>query len=164
MQITSFLDMYIAELQELRNVKEQLAGAQLRMAEMAWHPSLRSMLMDQREETLVQEERLDDILRNHDANPREHTDQAMEALILETEKMLTMVKGDDLRDAALIASAQKIAHYEIAAYGTAAALAGQLDLRDEQRLLHASLDEEKAADVRLTKLAKAEVNQDAIAA
>jgi ferritin-like metal-binding protein YciE len=78
--------------------------------------------------------------------------------------MLTMLKGDDLRDAGLIASAQKLEHYEIAAYGTAAALAGQLDLRDDQKLLHQSLEEEKQADALLTKLAKGEVNRDAIAA
>jgi ferritin-like metal-binding protein YciE len=87
----------------------------------------------------------------------------MQALINETEKMITMVKGDDLRDAALIASTQKIGHYEIAAYGTTASLAGQLDLRDDQRLLHESLEEEKAADAALTTLAKSEVNRDALA-
>ena len=88
----------------------------------------------------------------------------MQALVNETEKMMTMLKGNDLRDAGLIASAQKLEHYEIAAYGTAAALAGQLDLRDDQRLLHQSLEEEKQADALLTKLAKGEVNRDAIAA
>jgi ferritin-like metal-binding protein YciE len=88
----------------------------------------------------------------------------MQALIAETEKMFTMLQGQDLRDAALIASAQKLEHYEIAAYGTAAALAGQLDLRDEQRTLHDSMEEEKEMDIQLTQLAKGEVNQDALAA
>jgi ferritin-like metal-binding protein YciE len=68
-----------------------------------------------------------------------HTDQAMQALINETEKMMSMVKGDDLRDAALIVSVQKVEHYEIAAYGMVAALAGQLDRRDDQEVLHESL-------------------------
>jgi ferritin-like metal-binding protein YciE len=77
--------------------------------------------------------------------------------------MLTMVKGSDLRDAATIASAQKIVHYQIAAYGTAGALAGQLDLRDDQRMLHQSLEDEKEADEALTQLAKGEINQDAAA-
>ena len=88
----------------------------------------------------------------------------MQALVNETEKMMAIVKGDDLRDAALIASAQKVEHYEIAAYGTAAALAGQLDLRDDQRLLHESLEEEKETDAALTTLAKSEVNRAALAA
>ena len=93
-----------------------------------------------------------------------HTDQAMEALVNETQKMLSLLEGDDLRDAGLVASAQKLEHYEIAAYGTAAALAGQLDLRDDQRMLHDSLEEERKADAALTELAKGEVNQDAAAA
>jgi ferritin-like metal-binding protein YciE len=85
----------------------------------------------------------------------------MQALVGEAEKMLTMVKGNDLRDAAMIASAQKIGHYQIAAYGTAAALAGQLDLRDDQRTLHQSLEEERYVDDALTQLAEGEVNHDA---
>jgi ferritin-like metal-binding protein YciE len=164
MQITSFEDMYIAELQELRSLEGQLADALLRMAQMASHPSLKDALMRHREQSQVQEQRLDAMLRRHDANPAEHTDQAMQALIAEIEKMMSMVKGNDLRDAALVASAQKVEHYEIAAYGTAAALAGQLDYRDDQRLLHLSLQEEKDTDMLLTRLAKIEVNQDALAA
>jgi ferritin-like metal-binding protein YciE len=78
--------------------------------------------------------------------------------------MLVILGGDDLRDAGLIASAQKLEHYEIAAYGSAAALAGQLDLRDDQVLLHDSLLEEKEADAILTDIAKGEVNPDALAA
>ena len=88
----------------------------------------------------------------------------MEALINETEKMLSLLEGDALRDAGLIASAQKLEHYEIAAYGTAAALAGQLELRDDQRMLHDSLEEERKVDAALTKLAKGEVNKEALAA
>jgi ferritin-like metal-binding protein YciE len=86
-----------------------------------------------------------------------------ERALNETEKMLALLEGE-LRDAGLIASAQKLEHYEIAAYGTAAALAGQLELRDDQRMLHDSLEEERKADAALTKLAKGEVNQDAAAA
>ncbi|MBH5402210.1 DUF892 family protein [Bradyrhizobium sp. CNPSo 4010] len=64
----------------------------------------------------------------------------------------------------MIASAQKLEHYEIAAYGSAAALAGQLEFREDQNLLHDSLEEEKATDTMLTTLAKGEVNLDALAA
>ena len=74
-----------------------------------------------------------------------------------------MLNDNKLRDAGLIASAQKLEHYEIAAYGTAAALAGQLDLREDQQTLHESLEEEKEADALLTKLAKGEVNRDSVA-
>jgi len=88
----------------------------------------------------------------------------MEALLNETEKMLSLLEDDNLRDAGLVASAQKLEHYEIAAYGTAAALASQLELRDDQRMLHDSLEGERKTDAALTKLAKDEVNQDAAAA
>ena len=131
MQITNFKDMYIAELQELVSMEGQLADELPRMAEVASHPSLKNILMHHREVTQVQRQRLESILQKHGANPRAHTDQAMQALVNETELMLGMLNGNDLRDAALIASAQKIEHYEIAAYGTAAALAGQLGLRDD---------------------------------
>jgi ferritin-like metal-binding protein YciE len=164
MQITTFKDMYIAELQELKSLEAQLAEALLGMAEAAAHPSLKTLLAKHREKTQLQEDRLESILARHKARAREHTDQAMQALISETEKMLVIVKGPQLRDAALIASAQKIAHYEIAAYGTTAALAGQLDLRDDQVLLHESMEEAKEIDFRLTRLAKREVNQDALTA
>ena len=78
----------------------------------------------------------------------------MQTLLTETAKMLSRLNDNTLRDAALIASAQKLEHYEIAAYGTAAALAGQLDLHDEQGMLHESLEEEKEANALLTMLAR----------
>jgi ferritin-like metal-binding protein YciE len=164
MQITNFKDMYIAELQELASLEAQLGDALLELADMASHASLKEALADHREETLVQGQRIEAILQKHGANPRAHTDQAMHALIRETEKMAELVKGPDLRDAAMIASAQKVEHYEIAAYGTAAALAGQLGLRDDQKILHQTLEEEKAADAKLTRLAKSEVNRHAVPA
>ena len=164
MEITSFKDMYIAELQELASVEGQLDEALLEMAELASHASLKNALIHHREQTLLQRQRLESILQKHRANPRAHTDQAMQALINEAEKMTELVKGDRLRDSAIIASAQKVEHYEIAAYGTIAAMAGQLGLRDDQQILHQILGEEKAADAALTQLAQKEVNQDAVAA
>jgi len=164
MEISHFKDLYLAELQELVSVEEQLAEALLRMAAAASHPALKDALVDHHAETTAQKERLVAILRRHGADPKAHVDQAMQALIVETRKMLGILQGDDLRDAGLIASAQKLEHYEIAAYGSAAALAGQLDLRDDQMMLHTSLMEEKEVDALLTDIAKGEVNPDALAA
>ncbi len=164
MEISNFKDLYLAELQELASVEAQLADALLRMAGAATHPTLKRVLIHHRAETETQAARLETILLKHGADPTAHTDHAMQAMITETKKMITMLKGDDLRDAGLIASAQKIEHYEIAAYGTAAALAGQLNLRDEQKMLHLSLEEERQADLLLTELAKREVNRHAVAA
>jgi ferritin-like metal-binding protein YciE len=164
MEISNFKEMYIAELQELVSMEEQLAEALLRMAAAASHPALKDALVDHHAETLRQKERVVGILRKHGADPTVHFDQAMQGLIRETRKMLCLLTGDDLRDAGLIASAQKLEHYEIAAYGSAAALAGQLELRDDQTVLHDSLMEEKEADAVLTDIAKGEVNPDALAA
>lgn len=162
MQISSFKDMYLAELQELVSVESQLADSLLRMAEVAAHPSLKDALVHHRAQTEVQKDRLVSLLQKHGAVPAAHADQAMQALIHETEKMASMLKGNDLRDAGLITSAQRLEHYEIAAYGTAAALAGQLDLREDQEVLHRSLEEEKQTDILLTRLAKGEINRDAL--
>jgi ferritin-like metal-binding protein YciE len=164
MKIESFKDMYIAELQELASVERQLAECLPQVAQAASHPALKKTLLDHREESETQKERLEMLLDHHGANPNAHVDQAMQALVYETEKMLPMLEGDDLRDAGLIASIQKLKHYEIASYGTAAALASQLELRNDEDALRESLKEEKQADIALTTLAEHEVNPDALAA
>src|SRR4030081_44958 len=133
MEISNFKDMYLAEVQELVSVEGQLADALLRIAAAASHPALKRLLLHHRAETEIQKERLVTILRKHGASATAHTDQAMQALVTETKKMLTILKADDLRDAGLIASTQKLEHYEIAAYGTAAAAARPLGPRGEQK-------------------------------
>ena len=116
MKIKNFKDMYIAELQKLVSMESQIDIALKRMADAASHPSLKRELLRHRGETKEQSKRLQSILQNHGAKLRAHTDQAMEALLNETEKMLSLLEDDTLRDAGLIVSAQKLEHYEIAAY------------------------------------------------
>src|SRR5215204_5878936 len=94
MQINNFKDMFLAELQELVSVEGQLADALLRMAGAASHPELKRVLVHHRAETETQRERLITILTKHGADPTAHIDQAMQALITETKKMLTMLKSD----------------------------------------------------------------------
>jgi ferritin-like metal-binding protein YciE len=89
MEISNFKDMYLAELQELVSVEGQLADALLRMAAAASRPVLKRVLVHHRAETETQRERLVTILKKHGANPTAHTDQAMQALVTETKKMLT---------------------------------------------------------------------------
>ena len=164
MEITTFKDMYIAELHELASVVRQVEDCLPAVEKAVSHPALRRIILDTRQDTQLQKERLATILQTHGAELEAHTDQAMQAMVSETNKMLPMLKGDDLRDAGLIASIQRLKHYEIAVYGTAAALAGQLKLRDDQDVLLESLEEEKLTDVELTALAEQEVNPDALAA
>jgi ferritin-like metal-binding protein YciE len=164
LEIKNLKDMYIAELQELASAVRQLGECLPRVAKAASHPALKKVILENREDTETQMERLDAILETHGADVDAHIDQAMQAMVSETDKMLPMLKGADLRDAGLIASIQRLKHYEIAAYGTAAALAGHLRLRDDRDVLLESLEEEKLADIELTTIAEHEVNRDALIA
>jgi ferritin-like metal-binding protein YciE len=141
-----------------------LAETLPRVAQAASHSALRNALVEHQQKTEVQKGRLDSMLETHGANTTAHTDQAMQALVNETDKMLSMLKGNNLRDAGLIASLQRLKHHEIAGYGTAAALAGLLELTADEEILRLSLDEEKQADASLTELAEREVNPHALAA
>ena len=164
MEIRTFKDMYIAEVQELASVARQLGEYLPRVVDAASHPALKKAIIENKEDTESQMERLEAILETHGAEVDAHTDQAMQAMVSETEKMLPMLRGRELRDAGLIASIQRLKHYQIAAYGTAAALAGQLRLRDDQDVLLESLEEERMADMERTSVAEQEVNPDAVAA
>ena len=115
MQIANFKEMYIAELQELVSMEGQVGEALKRAAELASHASLKDLFKKHRLETLQQADQVRSILEKHGGNAQAHTDQAMQALIAEADKMAGILKGNDLRDVGLIASAQKLEHYEIAA-------------------------------------------------
>lgn len=164
MRITSLKDMYLADLTELANAEIMLVDALDRMAAKASHEGLRDALVHHREVTQHQVLRIKDVIAGHNLEPDLHTDQAMVSLIGEADKMLDIVASDALRDAGIIDSAQRIEHYEIAAYGTVAAYAGILGLIQDQAALHLTLDEEKASDVKLTLLARTIVNADALKA
>src|SRR3954462_9149256 len=161
MNIDDFRQMYVTELQELCSVDAQLVDALPKMAGVANHSELKQAIQSHLEETRSQRDRLDEILRRHGAAPREHVDQSMQAIVREAEKWARMVQDPDLRDAGLIASAQRVEHYEIAVYGTLLAWAKQLGFTEDERTLQANLDEEKRTDEKLTGLAQEIVNPDA---
>jgi ferritin-like metal-binding protein YciE len=161
MNVDNFRELYIAELQELRSVENQLVDALPKMVEAAQHPDLKQALQAHLNETRTQRERLDGLLQRQKADPREHQDQSMQAIVREADKWAKMVQDPDLRDAGLIASAQRVEHYEIAVYGTLTTWAKQLGFDEDQRTLHAILDEEKRADEKLTAIAKQVINPEA---
>ena len=160
MKVREFHDLYLKELQEAHSVERQLVDALPRMKSAASDPDLKQAIENHLGETRKQLERLGSIVKRHDADPSEHEDQSMRSLIAEEEKWAGML-NDSLRDAALIASAQRIEHYEIAVYGTLACWAKQLGHDEDLDVLLTILDEEKQADERLTELAKREVNPSA---
>jgi ferritin-like metal-binding protein YciE len=92
MQITNFKDLYIAELQELASMETQIGEVLLLMFRSASHPSLKEALLRHREQTRTQMDRLESMLRNRGSSAYVHTDQAVEALVAEAEKMLKLVK------------------------------------------------------------------------
>ena len=162
MTVTSLRDLYIAKLQEIRSVEGQLIEALPRMVDVAGHAELKQGIQTHLEETRAQQARVEEILRRHKAEPREHVDQAMQAMLQEAKKWANMVQDRDLRDAGIIASAQRVEHYEIAVYGSLATWAKQLGLEDDLQALLAILEEERT-DERLSRLGKRVVNPDAVA-
>ena len=161
MNVDDFRQMYLTELQELRSVEEQLVLALPRMAETAQNSQLKQAIQSHLDETRTQRERLDKLLERHGAGFHEHQDGSMQGIIKEANRWAKMVQDSDLRDAGLIASAQRVEHYEIAVYGTLATWSKQLGLDEDLRVLHAILEEEKRADAKLTDIAKRVVNPDA---
>jgi ferritin-like metal-binding protein YciE len=153
--------MYTVELQETRSLEEQLVGALPKMMEMATDPALKQALNAHHGETRTQLQRVEEILARHGAGGREHIDHSLANLVAEADKWVRMLQDSSLRDAAIIASVQRIEHYEIAVYGTLATWAKQLRHEQDLSTLLAILEEEKAADEALSRLAKAEVNPQA---
>jgi ferritin-like metal-binding protein YciE len=136
------------------------------MANASSHEELRDAFEHHLAETREHVSRLDQIFSQLGEDPRGETCEGMQGLIAEGEEVLEM-KGDaSVIDAALIASAQRVEHYEIAGYGTVRTLADHLDLGDAKSMLSKTLDEESAADTLLTKIAtggmfKSGINQEA---
>ena len=107
-------------------------------------------------------ERLDRIFKSLDEKPGGETCQAMKGLIKEGQEMLKKRGDDDVRDAGIIAAAQRVEHYEISGYGTVATYAEMLGRTEDHALLGQTLSEEKSADQKLNRLAKQIVNVDAM--
>ena len=153
--------LYISEMQEQRSAEEQLIQALPKMAEWARGDALAEAIQEHLRETRQHLDHLDGLLAAHEVDPRAHSDDSMTALIVEAEKWAKAVDDHEARDAALISSAQRIEHYEIAVYGTLATWAKQLGLEDDLEVLLGILDQEKSANDKLSHIAKSEANPQA---
>lgn len=161
MNVDDFHALYVSELQELRSVEDQLVTALPGLIDMAGSPALKQVLTNHLETTRLQRDRLDGVLQRHGADERAHNDSAMQAILAEATRWAGRIDTPDLRDAGLIASAQRIAHYEIAVYGTLATWAKTLGHKDDLTVLLALLEDERGADAMLSDLAKRMVNPEA---
>ena len=162
MKMKTLNDLFIHELKDLHNAEKQLTKALPKMAKAATSDDLRQAFEEHLQETEEHLSRLEEIMGQLELPTRGHRCKAMEGLIEEGKEVLEEDMESDVRDAALICAAQRVEHYEIAGYGCARTFAEMLGLGDAQRLLQQTLDEEKAADERLTRVAMQHVNAEAV--
>ncbi|PTA69645.1 ferritin-like domain-containing protein [Deinococcus arcticus] len=146
-------DLYVKQLRDLYSAETQLLDALPRMAAAASDSTLRTGLERHLDQTRVQAQRLDSLFMDLDCTPGGHTCQAMRGLLAEADELLRRDAPPAVRDAGLIACAQRVEHYEISAYGTAAKLADTLRLPHHAERLRLSEREEQAADLSLSAAA-----------
>ena len=153
MGLHSLEDVLHDEVKDLLSAEKQLVAALPKVAEAAHSAELKEAVNKHLEETRNHVKRLEEVTVLLGMDTSAKTCKAMQGLIAEGEEILGET-GDPLaKDAAIIGAAQRIEHYEIAGYGTARTLAGELDHSDAASLLGETLDEESAADKLLTKIA-----------
>jgi ferritin-like metal-binding protein YciE len=154
MKLETLHDLFVDELKDLYSAETQLTKALPKMAKAAISEELRSAFESHLAETRHQVERLEQIFELLSGSPRGKKCEAMKGLIEEGKEFIEMDMEDAVKDAALIAAAQRVEHYEIAGYGTVRTYAELLGLDEAVKLLQETLDEEAKADQKLTKLAK----------
>ena len=160
----SVQDLLLNELRDLYDAEKQLVKALPKVAKAASSEQLRQAIGEHLEETKAQVQRLEDAFARLGTPARGKRCEAMRGLVEEASQMMEEIKTPQVLDAALIAGAQKVEHYEIAAYGSARALAEACGHQQVAQLLDETLEEEKAADEKLNQIALSEVNPSALAA
>ena len=161
MKLDSLEKLYVEELRDLYNAENQIIKALPKMIRSASNPMLRNAFTEHLEVTRAQVERLDEIFEELGKRAQGKKCRGMEGLIEEGKEMLEEDAEPEVLDAALIAAAQRVEHYEIAAYGTVRTYAQQLGRERHAELLQETLDEEGETDKKLTQLALSSVNLEA---
>lgn len=162
MKIDSLKKLYIHTLKDLYNAEKQILAGLAKMEKAAESEELKAGFREHAEETRVQMERLEQICEGLGVKPTGVKCEAIIGLLAEGEEAIKEITEPVVRDAGLIASAQKIEHYEMAGYGTARAFAELLGDEEAVELLTATLEEEAATDEKLTELAVSGINQAAL--
>jgi ferritin-like metal-binding protein YciE len=155
MPIKTVHDLFVHELSDMYSAEKQMTRSLPKMARAAADPQLAAAFEQHLEETQGQVERIDKIVELAEIKLKRIKCVAMEGLIEEAKDTIDEVEKGPVLDAALIGSAQKAEHYEIASYTTLIVLATKLGLDDARKLLSESLAEEKATDEKLGTLATA---------
>lgn len=162
--INSMNDLYLDELRDLYDGEKQIIKALPKMMTAAYSPILKKAFQDHLIETENQVSRLDQIFSALGEKSSGETCDAMKGLLKEGEKMIENTDEGEVRDAGLIAAAQRVEHYEMAAYGSAREFADVLAYRTAVSLLDQTLEEEKSADAKLNQIAINLVNERALSA
>jgi ferritin-like metal-binding protein YciE len=160
MQHEALRDLYIDELRDIYSAETQLVKALPKMARAAMSDELRSGFEEHLEQTRGHVSRLEQIFEDLDEKPSGKKCAGMEGLVKEGGEMIKNEFEGEVKDAGLIGAAQRVEHYEIAAYGTVRAFAELLGDRNAVDLLSQTLEEEKETDKKLTQLAS-EINVEA---
>ena len=161
MKMQTLKDLYIDELKDTYDAEQQLLKALPKMAKEASNEELRAAFEQHLDQTHTQVERLEQIFEELGEKPKGKKCEAMKGLLEEAKSMMEEAEDEDVADAAMIGSAQKVEHYEIAAYGTLRTYAELLGFDEQAELLQETLDEEKETDENLTELAVSCINMDA---
>src|ERR1700683_1255690 len=162
MKIESMEDLFVEQIEDLYDAEQRLVKALPKMAEASTSPALRQAFESHLDETRGHVTRLEQVFQALRKKPKSQTCDAMKGLIEEGEDMVSNTEQSPVRDAGLIASANRVEHYEIAAYGSARTFAQLLGLNEAASLLEQTLREEKTADQKLTQLAESLVNDEAL--
>ncbi len=161
MQPSQLLQLFEDELKDIYWAEKALTKAIPKMINKATSPELVTALTNHLAETETQISRLEQIFESIDKKAVGEKCDAMNGLIKESETIMESCESGPMRDAGIIAAAQKAEHYEIASYGTLRQFAETLGLAEAESLLLKTLNEEKAADQKLTEVAKNAINVEA---
>ena len=158
MELATLQDLYVHELKDLYSAEKQLIKALPKMAGAANNAKLSSGFREHLEQTRGHAERLEKILSGHKQSTRGAKCKGMEGIVAEGAEMIEEEADSEVKDAGLIAAAQRVEHYEIAGYGTARTYAELLGDKEGAKLLQTTLQEEEETDKKLTSLAKSSIN------
>lgn len=154
----SLEDLFVNQLEDLYDAEKRITKALPKMIDAASSPNLKQALQKHLTETQQQVDRLERVFKQINRTPERETCEAMKGLLSEGEEMVSAEGASDVKDAAIIAAAQRVEHYEISGYGTARTFAQRLGYSDAALLLQSTLQEEVAADKKLTEIAESSVN------
>ena len=151
-------DLFVHTLQDIYYAEQQITKALPKMIKKASDPQLKQAFESHLAETEQQIKLVEQVFRMHGHDPKGVTCPAIDGIIDEAEELAGEVDDPEVLDAALTAAAQAVEHYEITRYGTLTAWAKQLGREDCAGVLHQILEQEKAADEKLSRIAKSKIN------